>query len=470
MLPVFTFTSRGSHAPRMQANRNFALGTAGLQVTFALLCRPELVRAPYREIAHAAGVELGSITHVMRGFEARGFLTGNQPRRILDPSRLLEEWVTHYPIALRPKLHPSRFEALGEGIVDADLKSLGAYWGAELAAQRLTQLLKPAAFTIYTNKPVKKVVVALRRRANPGANGAGTGLSHQRLNPSATAPYDFYFVDQFTVQASASVPLDLNLDTFYLGANGKTGVLVGLDAPYSFEFWVAAQPLSPSGSVYLNPLGIANVASYDPVTSPVAPGEFLILTGTNLASSASISSSLPLTTTLGSTGVIINGYPAPLYYVSPTQIDLIVPFEIAPSSLAQIIVTNTGTASNPVTVRERYRARHVHCRRGRHWARLHYAPEWIFGHCGKSGANRRIRGALRQRARRRHACDRRRFGGAHRAAQLYRQPDRSHHRRRTRHQHRIRWARAVLLRSLPDQFCDSHGRATGRMVLRSFHQ
>jgi len=184
-----------------------------------------------------------------------------------------------------------------------------------------------------------------------GANGAGTALSHQRLNSSTSAPYDFYFVDQFTVQASATLPLDQNLNTFYLGADGKTGVLVGLDAPYSFEFWVAAQPLAASGSVYPNPLGIANVASYDPVTSPVAPGEFLILTGTNLASSASIDSSLPLPTSLGSTSVTINGFPAPLYYVSPTQIDLIVPFEIAQSPLAQIIVTNSGTASNAVTVR-----------------------------------------------------------------------------------------------------------------------
>ncbi len=184
-----------------------------------------------------------------------------------------------------------------------------------------------------------------------GANGAGTALSHQRLNSSTAATYDFYFVDQFAVQANASVPLDLNLETFYLGANGKTGVLVGLDAPYSFEFWVAAQPLAASGSVYLNPLGIANVASYDPVTSPIAPGEFLILYGSNLASSTSIASGLPLLTTMATTSVSVNGVPAALYYVSPTQIDLIVPFEIAPPALAQIVVTNGSTASSPITVR-----------------------------------------------------------------------------------------------------------------------
>jgi uncharacterized protein (TIGR03437 family) len=183
-----------------------------------------------------------------------------------------------------------------------------------------------------------------------GANGAGTALSHQRLNSSISSAYDFYVVDQFTVGADGSVPLDLNLASFYLGANAKTGVLVGLDSPYSFEFWVAAQELAPSGSVYLNPLGITNVASYDPVTSPVSPGEFLILTGTNLAASPSLARSLPLETMLGSTSVSINGVAAPLYYVSPTQIDLIVPFEIAQSSLVQIVVSNGGAASNAVTL------------------------------------------------------------------------------------------------------------------------
>ena len=147
-----------------------AVGAAGLQVTFALLSRPELIRAPYREIAHDAAAALGTITHVMRDLEARGFLTGEPLRSMLDPRRLLEEWVTHYPIALRPKLHPRRFEASREQLTQADLRSLGACWGGELAAERFTQFLKPAGFTIYTHKPVNRLVAALRLRANPTGN------------------------------------------------------------------------------------------------------------------------------------------------------------------------------------------------------------------------------------------------------------------------------------------------------------
>ncbi|MGD0870930.1 MAG: type IV toxin-antitoxin system AbiEi family antitoxin [Bryobacteraceae bacterium] len=161
----------GQPRPKDARESNFrAVGAAGLQVTFALLSRPELIRAPYREIAHDAAAALGTITHVMRDLEARGFLTSEQHRSMFDPRRLLEEWVTHYPIALRPKLHPRRFEASREQLTQADLRSLGACWGGELAAERFTQFLKPADFTIYTHKPVNRLVAALRLRANPTGN------------------------------------------------------------------------------------------------------------------------------------------------------------------------------------------------------------------------------------------------------------------------------------------------------------
>jgi len=125
---------------------------------------------PYRAIAAAATTSLGSITPVMRDLKARRLLAGVRQRRLLDPSRLLEEWVTHYPIALRPKLRPKRFEAQPEFLARADLKAAGAFWGAEPAAQRLTGYLKPAAFTIYARRPYNRLAAMLRLRAHPTGN------------------------------------------------------------------------------------------------------------------------------------------------------------------------------------------------------------------------------------------------------------------------------------------------------------
>lgn len=171
-----------SSVPRFRA-----AGTAGLRVTFSLLSRPDLVRAPYREIANAASTSLGTITPVMEDLKARAFLGGDRNRTILDPRRLLEEWVTHYPISLRPTLLPMRFEAPPEDLAQADLKSLRAYWSGEVAAQRLTKFLKPTRFTIYTHQPLNRLVAALHLRGNPAGN-VEVLKAFWNLDPDPTYP------------------------------------------------------------------------------------------------------------------------------------------------------------------------------------------------------------------------------------------------------------------------------------------
>ncbi len=156
-------------------------GTAtALRVVFALLCKPELLNAPYRDIVDTANVALGAIGWVFINLEERGYIAGQQKkhnRRFLEPIRLFEEWVTNYPIKLRPKLNPRRFRAENpEWWKHADLTGLRAYWGGEIAAHRLTNYLKPATCTLYINpdqnyaeptKALGKLVVANRLRIDP---------------------------------------------------------------------------------------------------------------------------------------------------------------------------------------------------------------------------------------------------------------------------------------------------------------
>lgn len=155
-------------------------GTAtALRVVFALLCKQELLNAPYRDIVDAAGVALGAVGWVFFDLEARGYVIGKQKklnRRLLEPKRLFDEWVTNYPIKLRPKLNPRRFRAEDPNWwKHANLTNLEAYWGGEVAADRLTHHLKPATCTIYVkphkNKdPLTKLVAANRLRADPNGN------------------------------------------------------------------------------------------------------------------------------------------------------------------------------------------------------------------------------------------------------------------------------------------------------------
>lgn len=155
-------------------------GTAThLRVIFALLCKPELLNTPYREIARVAGVALGTIGWVFDDLADRGITTGGVRkgnRVMLERKKLIDEWVTTYPIKLRPKLNPRRFKALRPDWWKAiDITQYGAQWGTEVAAERLTGYLRPAMVTIYLHKEqgrqnLTKLVAENRLRPDPAGD------------------------------------------------------------------------------------------------------------------------------------------------------------------------------------------------------------------------------------------------------------------------------------------------------------
>ena len=132
-------------------------GTAThLRVIFALFCKPELLNAPYREIVQVAGVALGAIGWVFNDLTDRGFITGGKRKGdkvMLERKKLIEEWITNYPIKLRPKLNPRRFKApKPDWWKEVDITQYGGQWGTEVAAEKLTGYLRPATVTIYLHK------------------------------------------------------------------------------------------------------------------------------------------------------------------------------------------------------------------------------------------------------------------------------------------------------------------------------
>ena len=160
----------GQPRPAERREGNFrALNPAGLQIAFALACRPALLQTTYREIAARAGVALGTVGPVLMDLEARGYVRFRKglDRKLLDPQRMIEEWVTHYPVTLRPKLNPRRFQADPERLHQTGLAQQNAYRGGEPAAEKLTRYLKPAQqFTIYAREPIARLVAAARMRAD----------------------------------------------------------------------------------------------------------------------------------------------------------------------------------------------------------------------------------------------------------------------------------------------------------------
>jgi hypothetical protein len=145
-------------------------GTAtGLRIIFALLCRPALLNAPYREIAAAAGVALGAVGWVFHDLQRRGYIAGglrNRNRRLLEAERLLGDWIANFPTKLRPKLNVRRFEAPNRDWWEKVQLEKHAWWGGEVAAAKLTEYLKPATYTIYVDRQKAPDIVAKLVRQN----------------------------------------------------------------------------------------------------------------------------------------------------------------------------------------------------------------------------------------------------------------------------------------------------------------
>jgi uncharacterized protein (TIGR03437 family) len=91
-----------------------------------------------------------------------------------------------------------------------------------------------------------------------------------------------------------------------------------------------------------------NGVTFELAPSTVAPGAIFNIYGFNLAPAAVAASAVPLPTSLGSPGVevLVNGRLAPLYFVSPGQINAQVPWETEPGQ-AQVLVRRGGTSSRP---------------------------------------------------------------------------------------------------------------------------
>ena len=92
--------------------------------------------------------------------------------------------------------------------------------------------------------------------------------------------------------------------------------------------------------------GIVNGANF---TSNISAGEIGSIFGVNLGGTITQATTLPLPATLGGVSVTVAGEPAPLYYVSPTQINFQVPAGLAPGTWP-VIVTVGGNPTPPSNI------------------------------------------------------------------------------------------------------------------------
>ncbi len=132
-------------------------------------------------------------------------------------------------------------------------------------------------------------------------------------------------LSQYAGTGPATVTLSTNPTGFEQGAYRATIVL---QSPNSVPQWVAIPVMfvngtySPTGPVVTS---VGNAISFTP---GVSPGSLMAIYGTNLAYTTASASGLPLTDSLVGASVTVNGWPAPILYISPTQINVQLPYEV----------------------------------------------------------------------------------------------------------------------------------------------
>lgn len=101
----------------------------------------------------------------------------------------------------------------------------------------------------------------------------------------------------------------------------------------------------------ITPKGLVNSASFATDTgrgAVVLPGWLSTLFGSQFAESAQAATGFPLPTTLGGVSVTVGGLPAPLLYVSQTQINFQAPSGIRGVTVP-VVVRNRFGESQPIT-------------------------------------------------------------------------------------------------------------------------
>ena len=171
--PLFVFITGRKLDVAIKLNTlNQTFNPTGLQVVYRLLCNPGLINKTYRKIAIDANVALGTVNKILVELKKTGYLIENvnNQRQLIRKKELFERWVTEYPHQLRPKLLLGRFQAqTANWWMNQDTRKYGAYWGAEIAAQKLTNYLQPHKATIYTEKINPELI--LRNRLKKDQNG-----------------------------------------------------------------------------------------------------------------------------------------------------------------------------------------------------------------------------------------------------------------------------------------------------------
>ena len=233
------------------------------------------------------------------------------------------------PTQLSAQVAASRIATPGSASV-----SVSNPTGANNAAPFTFTILTPAAPSAASLSPVSAVAGSPAFTITVNGNGFVSGATVQwNTSPLTTA---FVSSTQLTAQVPAS-------DIAAVGSASVTVLNPGSAASNALTFSISAAPRN-------QPVvqSVLNAASY---SHALAPGTWAVIFGTQLAVSTASAQAVPLPLTLAEVrSVTVGNVQAPLSYVSPGQINFVVPFEAALGASIPVVVTTSDGASAPVNI------------------------------------------------------------------------------------------------------------------------
>jgi uncharacterized protein (TIGR03437 family) len=207
------------------------------------------------------------------------------------------------------------------------------------------------------------VITTFAGNGTPGLGGDGGPASSAQIGPWSLAfdsADNLYITDVVGVRKVSGGVITTLAGNWTQGFRGDNGPATSAEF-YSAE-GVAVDPagkvyvadaynhrirlLTPGTAPAISPGGVVPV--YSPVPT-IQPGSWVSIYGSNLASGTAIwNGNFPKS--LGGTSVTIDGKPAYLWYVSPTQINLQAPDDTATGPVQVVVTTASGTAASTVTL------------------------------------------------------------------------------------------------------------------------
>jgi adhesin/invasin len=231
----------------------------------------------------------------------------------------------------------------------------GSYTGSVVVTGANPADNKTIAVTLnVTSSPIVQPIVApvLLTGFPGGANATAavpfTNIGAGTLNITAAAasssPASFL---NASVSSANTVTVTATPGTLNPGFYTGTVTITSNAANNSLISVPIVLKVEAAGTPVISYAAITNIANF--VAESAAPGEILAVFGDQLAPPGTLAQNPglpPLATTLGTVQVLVNGTSAPLYFVSPGQVNFQLPYEAPVGQVVTVQVVSNGKPGN----------------------------------------------------------------------------------------------------------------------------